>query len=436
MLYVSTRNKNQPFPLSRAVLSGLAPDGGLLLPQTIPFLPTTWYQELPKLTFHQIAQTMLTPYLQGEFSEETIATIITEAFTFPVPLISLTERLHILELFHGPTLAFKDFGARFMAQVFKRLAQQLGREITILVATSGDTGSAVAHGFWRQEGIRVILLYPAGMVSTTQEHQLTGYGENITALRVQGTFDDCQRLVKTAFQDKELRQHRLMTSANSINIARLLPQMLYYAAAVAQLATPNFPVVMAVPSGNLGNLTGGIIAWKMGLPITHFIAALNTNDVFKEYLTTGRFSPREARPTLSNAMDVGHPSNLERLRSLFNENHYHLQETVSAISATDAQTLQTIRQVYQEYGYLLDPHGAVGWFATQDIYLRNRFGDAHWVVLATAHPAKFNPVMQQAIGKEISIPLRLQRILQRPTSVISISATYTHFREFLFDLPS
>ncbi len=431
MLYVSTRNPTHLYPLSRAVLMGLAPDGGLFLPQRIPALPPQWLHQLSKHSFQEIALEMLRPYLMEEFSDEALQTLVAEAFTFQAPLVSLNERLHILELFHGPTLAFKDFGARFMAQVLKRLASRMGQEITILVATSGDTGSAVAHGFWRQEGIRVVLLYPAGMVSTTQEQQLTAYGENVTALRVEGTFDDCQRLVKTAFQDEELRRHRVLTSANSINIARLLPQSVYYAAAVSQLPDTDRPVVVAVPSGNLGNLTGGVLAWKMGIPIAHFVAALNTNDVFREYLTTGQFSPRRARPSLSNAMDVGNPSNLERLQVLFQRDHRQMQATISAVSVSDAQTLQAIAAVQESTGYLLDPHGAVAWQAIQSPTLHQQFPDAHWIVLATAHPAKFNEVIQQAIGQPTSMPQRLQQILERPQSVIPMSAAYEDFREFL-----
>ncbi len=434
MRFYSTRDRHTAYTFTQAVQLGLAPDGGLFLPETIPGLPDGFVQALPNLSFVEIATVMATPFLKTEFTEAEIVEMVEAAFPFSAPVVPLNNQYSVLELFHGPTLAFKDFGARFMAQVLQRVVERLSRPLTILVATSGDTGSAVAHGFWKKQGIRVVLLYPDGMVSGIQEQQLTTLGENIIALKVQGTFDDCQRLVKTAFLDETLRQQLRLTSANSINIARLLPQSFYYAAAIGQLGGLEQPVIFSVPSGNLGNLTGGILAAKMGLPVHRFLAALNRNDVFREFLQEGYFKPRKVIPTISNAMDVGNPSNLERIRALFNDDITAIRQTIEAYHFDDDATRHAIAHAYETHHYVFDPHGAVGYLAART-YAQTR-KDVHVVVLATAHPAKFNSVIQQVLGKEAPTPERLARWLTRQGQPYPISAHFEVFKAFLLELPS
>jgi threonine synthase len=336
-----------------------------------------------------------------------------------------------LELFHGPTLAFKDFGARFMSQLLSYFSSREKGEIVILVATSGDTGSAVANGFLEVPGIRVIVLYPAGKVSDIQEKQFTTLGRNITALEVEGTFDDCQALVKRAFADNDLRERMFLTSANSINIARLIPQSFYYFHAFSQLIDRTKPLVFSVPSGNFGNLTGGVLAKRMGLPVKHFIASTNVNDVVPEYLKVGKITPRPSQHTISNAMDVGNPSNFARLMNLYQNDFDQISRDMMGFAFTDAETAAAMLEVYNGHGYTLDPHGAIGYLGLKK-YISDH-GDVNGVFLETAHPAKFKEVVDKAIRQEISLPAALQKFLTGKKQTIPISKDYPHLKQFLLN---
>ncbi len=432
MKFYSTRDKASRYTLKEAVLLGLAPDGGLFMPEEIPALPPAIIQNLPEMNFKEIAFELAWPFLKADFNRATVEHFMDQAFTFEAPLKPLTNDLFVLELFHGPTLAFKDFGAQFMAQLLEQMVQETGQELTILVATSGDTGSAVARGFFKKKGIQVVLLYPANRVSEIQEKQLTTIGENVTALEIDGTFDDCQRMVKQAFNDPDLREKLHLTSANSINIARLLPQTFYYAAAFAQLPPSNRAVVVSVPSGNLGNLTAGLMAQQMGIPIHQFVSALNVNDVFLHYLKSGRFNPRTAVPTISNAMDVGNPSNFDRILDLFGKNYSKIKQVIWGGRFSDAQTRQAIQWAYQKLAYLFDPHGAVGFLALQKFLKESKVD--HWqaIVLATAHPAKFKVVVEQSCGQTIALPARLAETLKKPKRAELLSKHFNVFKEWLW----
>ncbi len=428
--FYSTKNRSLQVSLHVAVQQGIAPDGGLFMPVEIPRLSPEQLRALKGCTFQEIAEVALRPFLQPELTPAQIGQLVQTAFNFEVPLRLLHKRTYVLELFHGPTLAFKDFGARFMAQLLKLLFDRRDKEITILVATSGDTGSAVARGFYGQKGVRVVLLYPSGKVSAIQEKQLTTLRKNVIAVEVKGDFDDCQRLVKMAFADSQLNEKLLLTSANSINIARLLPQALYYLYAGTQLECLESPLVFSVPSGNLGNLTGGLLARAMGLPVQRFVAALNSNRVFYHYLQTGAFRPAPVVPTISNAMDVGNPSNFFRILDLFNGNWLALSEVIYGASFSDEQTLQAIRQVYGQTGYVFDPHGAVGYLGLQH-YLHNMGSGGNNVVLATAHPAKFKDVIERSIDCKTSTPQRLISALRGKKRSVQLSANFAEFKEWL-----
>ncbi|HTF19668.1 MAG TPA: threonine synthase, partial [Chryseolinea sp.] len=350
--------------------------------------------------------------------------------SFDVPVVPVEDHVYALELFHGPTMAFKDFGARFMSQLLGYFARQQEREIVILVATSGDTGSAVANGFLDVPGTRVVVLYPSGKVSDIQEKQFTTLGSNITALEVAGTFDDCQRLVKTAFLDAELKRQFFLTSANSINIARLIPQSFYFFYAYAKLAGLGKPVVFCVPSGNFGNITGGLLAQRMGLPIGHFIAATNINDVVPEFLRTHELKPRPSKTTISNAMDVGSPSNIVRMLDLFGGDVAALEKAVTGYAFSDADTQQAMRDVFKASGYVMDPHGAVGYLGLKK-YLREVRSDVTGVFLETAHPAKFKEVVEETLGEQVEIPATLQKFLTRTKQSRKMSSDFGDLKEFL-----
>ena len=428
MKFYSTKNKQLRVRLREAVLQGLAPDGGLFMPEFIPAVDAPY---LRGMTFQEIAMTLARPFTDGELSSNQLQEIIEDAFTFPVPLYPLSEDLHVLELFHGPTLAFKDFGARFMARLMAKFTVRQDRERLILVATSGDTGSAVASGFYAQPGMRVILLYPSGMVSKIQEQQLTTLGGNVTALEVDGSFDDCQRLVKQAFIDKDIREQCSLSSANSINIARLIPQSFYYAAAWSALPGSNTPLVMVVPSGNLGNLTAGLIARRMGIPILKFVSAMNANDVFLGYLVKGTFQPRPTIPTISNAMDVGNPSNYYRILDLYENDVRNLRKTVYGASFSDQDTQQAINQVYDQFNYMMDPHSAVGFLALQQFLSENKVNDWRQIILETAHPAKFKDIVESCTGRPVRIPQRLAVCLDKPKHAFTMSSLFSDFKEWL-----
>jgi len=387
-------------------------------------------EEFRRLPFTEVCFRVARPFAAPDVPEEVLWQVVSEAINFPVKLVSLSPGLHILELFHGPTLAFKDFGARFMARLMGYFVRGETRLLTVLVATSGDTGSAVAHGFLQVPGIRVVILYPSKRISEAQEKQFTTLGENITALEVAGTFDDCQRLVKQAFSDAELNKHAWLTSANSINIGRLLPQMFYHVAAYRQLPVASVPLIVSVPSGNFGNLTAGIFAKRIGLPVAKYVASTNANDVVPEYLRTGEFHPRAARATFSNAMDVGNPNNFPRLLDLCRNRLEYLQKEIWGHGATDEETLAAMRMLHNKFGYIADPHTAVGLLGWE-AYKSQHAEPAQGLVLATAHPAKFADVVMKAIGAAPPLPDRLGAYLKRQKLSLPISSSYHEFKQFL-----
>src|SRR5579859_1975846 len=428
--YRSTSRQAPLTSLRGAVLRGLAPDGGLYLPVEIARRTPDELEEFRRLPFTEVCFRVARPFVGPELPEEVLWQIVSEAINFPVQLVSLSPGLHILELFHGPTLAFKDFGARFMARLMGYFVRGEDRALTVLVATSGDTGSAVAHGFLGVPGIRVVILYPSKRISEAQEKQLTTLGENITALEVAGTFDDCQRLVKQAFSDVELNKTAFLTSANSINIGRLLPQMFYHVAAYRQLPVASVPLIVSVPSGNFGNLTAGIFAKRIGLPVAKFIASTNTNDVVPEYLRSGEFHPRPATQTYSNAMDVGNPNNFPRLLDLCRGRLEYVQKEIWGHAATDQETLCEMKTVHERFGYIPDPHTAVGVFCWE-AYKMEHAEPAQGLVLATAHPAKFADVVKKAIGSAPLLPDRLAAYLLREKLSLPMSSTYDDLKQFL-----
>jgi threonine synthase len=432
--FYSTNNKNCIVSFREAVFKGIADDGGLFMPREIPRLPASFWQNVHHLSFHQIATEIAYPFLSEDISREELEVLIADAFHFEAPLVPLNDTLSILELFHGPTLAFKDFGAQFMARLVAFFNRKDNQELTILVATSGDTGSAVAHGFYNQPGTQVILLYPSGMVSEIQEKQLTTLTGNITALEVEGNFDDCQRLVKTAFLDHELKKHRNLSSANSINVARLLPQSFYYVAAYAQLKKRNVPLFISVPSGNLGNLTAGLLAREMGLPVAKFIAALNVNKFLFEYLKSGKQQPLLVIPTLSNAMDVGNPSNFARILALYQNDQHKINQIIYGRSYSDDSTRRAIQEIYSKYGYIMDPHGAVGYLALEEYLAEENITDFQGIVLETAHPAKFSTAVKEELQIEIEMPQSLKEAFSKEKNAIKISNEFKDFKNFLLNM--
>ncbi|MGD1889915.1 MAG: threonine synthase [Cyclobacteriaceae bacterium] len=437
-------SRSQIVSFQEAVFQSLPADNGLYMPTYLPLLDEEFLDEIEKFTFPEIAFQVAVTLLADEIPALKLRDLVEDAINFPAPVATLDEEVHVLELFHGPTLAFKDFGARFMARTMSWFLQQSPseQERTILVATSGDTGSAVAQGFLNVPGINVVLLYPSGKVSEIQEKQLTTVGNNVSALEVSGTFDDCQRMVKEAFLDQELRKEVTLSSANSINISRLIPQSFYYFNAYAQrkrdLAfNPDWPLVFSVPSGNFGNLCGGLIAKQMGLPIDHIIASTNVNDVVPEYLETGKFTPRPSVQTISNAMDVGNPSNFARLQAFYGyagsdeELLDSIQEDISGNRYSDEATQQAIREVYEKYyGYTMCPHTAVGYLGLKD-YLEGQPGRVNGIVLATAHPAKFKDTVEEAISESIPLPEALQTAINQPKQAKSISPDYESLKSYL-----
>lgn len=423
-----------------AALQGLADDGGLWMPEALPHLLPTFFEELPSLSFADMAVRVMQAYIGDEIPTQDLEPLVRDAFNFDAPLVRISERIYALELFHGPTLAFKDFGARFMARAMSYSRTMFGSthpkggDLCVLVATSGDTGSAVAHGFWNVPGIRVVILYPKGKVSDVQEKQLTTMGANIAALEVQGTFDDCQALVKRAFQDASLTQEVELTSANSINIARLLPQSLYYFRAWAQLpATVRNNAVFCTPSGNFGNLTGGLFAHKMGLPVKTFLAATNRNDTFPQYLLSGAYHAKPSVETPSNAMDVGNPSNFARIQELYKGSLDAVRSDIRSASISDEETLATVVRVEKEHGYLMCPHTAVGYAATERLLAESAYADSVGIVLATAHPAKFGTVIEPVLGKTVELPERLQDYVRKEKRATLIPNDYDRLKAYLLE---
>lgn len=441
MIYFSTNKSSTPVSMKKATLEGLAPDGGLYVPSAIPFFSKPEITLLESGNFNGVAFAIAKKFIDGEIPPDRLSDIIESCYPFETPVIRLEENTFIEELFAGPTLAFKDYGARFLAHLTGYFAAEDQKLITILVATSGDTGSAVAYGFQGVPNTRVVLLYPSGKVSRLQEQQLATAGGNVHALEVDGDFDDCQRLVKQAFVDPGLKKQLTLTSANSINISRLIPQSFYYAWASLYLRTRydlHAPPLFSVPSGNYGNLTAGVLAKKMGFPIDRFIAASNANDSVTRYLEEGRYEPKPTVTTLSTAMDVGNPSNFARLLHLYNGDHRAMGEDIQGISVSDEATLDTIRDVFRRYGYVLDPHTAVG-FRALETYRQTSGDSLPGIVLSTAHPAKFIEVIDIALENRMlenrmEIPERLAAVLERKKRATPIAADYHELAEFLAHL--
>ncbi|MBP3193135.1 threonine synthase [Natronogracilivirga saccharolytica] len=424
----STSDNKVTADFRTAVKQGLAPDGGLYMPDSLPVLPDTFWVDAGKKDIASVAQHVFDTLLKDDFSDAERKEIVDRAFTFDAPVVSLDDTFHILELFHGPTLAFKDFGARTMAAILSVIAEKEGEKLTIVTATSGDTGAAVAHGFHKTPGVEVFVLYPRGQVSPLQEKQFTTLGDNIIALEVNGTFDDCQRLVKACFSDDQIRAQKQLSTANSINIARLLPQMIYYMHAVSVLIAEKGsgnPIVCSVPSGNFGNLTAGLMAHRMGLPVDRFVAATNCNHVVPDYLEEGEFIPKPSMRTLSNAMDVGNPSNFDRMQSLYNHDHEAMSRDIKGAWFDDFQTQSAIVDIWVKHGYLMDPHTAVGYLGCREYLQEGETG----LVLATAHPAKFPESIEKFVPGALETPEQLKRLADRDKKSIPVSAGIESVRD-------
>lgn len=430
MKYYSTNGQTPDVTLQEAVVKGLAPDKGLFMPETIKLLPTSFFENIGNLSFQEIAYTVADAFFGDDIEKDTLREIVYNTLNFDTPVVHVADNRYSLELFHGPTLAFKDVGARFMARLLGYFIRKQGqKDVKVLVATSGDTGSAVANGFLGVDGIHVYVLYPKGKVSQIQEAQFTTLGQNITAVEVDGTFDDCQALVKAAFLDKELNTKLNLTSANSINVARFLPQAFYYFYAYAQLAKQGKAknVVFSVPSGNFGNITAGLIAKRMELPVKRFIAANNSNDIFYEYLQTGEYKPRPSVQTIANAMDVGDPSNFVRVLDLYGKSLAEIKKDISGEWYNDESIRNTVKKTYSETGYLLDPHGACGYQALKDQLASDETG----IFLETAHPAKFLEVVEGIVNEKIAIPDKLQEFMKGEKQSIYLKKDFDGFKEFL-----
>lgn len=428
MKYYSTKGSVVPVSFQEAIFKGLPEDNGLYMPETIPELSPSFFDGISGYSLPEIGYQVIKPYVGNEISDEDLKKIIDETLSFDIPLVKIKDGTYSLELFHGPTLAFKDVGARFLARALSHFTKKEDKKLTVLVATSGDTGSAVANGFHNVPNIEVVILYPSGKVSEFQEQQMTTLGGNITALEIDGTFDDCQKMVKEAFLDEELRSSLNLTSANSINMARLLPQSVYYFHAFAQLSDEEKKnVVFSIPSGNYGNLSAGLIAQKMGLPVKHFLACSNANDTVPSYLWNGDFIPKPSVSTISNAMDVGNPSNFIRMLDIFEGSHRKMSERVSGYAYTDDATRNAIRKVFALTSYVLDPHGAVGYLGLSD-YMS--FNEGTGVVLETAHPVKFKKTVEEELSLTIKIPLHITATNLAKKSV-PLSKDLKEFKTFL-----
>ena len=430
MKYYSTNGKAEKATLKEAVVKGLASDKGLFMPEAIKPLPQSFFDEIQNLSFQEIAYRVADAFFGEDIPADDLKKIVYDTLSFDVPAVPVTDNIYSLELFHGPTLAFKDVGARFMARLLQYFIKQEGNEqVNVLVATSGDTGSAVANGFLGVDGIRVYVLYPKGKVSDIQECQFTTLGRNITALEVDGVFDDCQALVKNAFMDADLNKHMKLTSANSINVARFLPQSFYYFYAYAQLKKLGKAdqMVVCVPSGNFGNICSALFGKKMGLPVKRFIAANNANDIFFKYLQTGKYEPKASVQTIANAMDVGDPSNFARIYDLYNKDHAAICADISGATYTDEQIADAIRECKASTGYQLDPHGACGYKALQEGLKDGEVG----VFLETAHPAKFKSTVDGIINGDIEIPAKLAAFMKGTKQSIAMTKDFADFKAFL-----
>ena len=430
MQYYSTNKKAPLASLHEAVVKGLAADSGLYMPQYLYKLPADFFNVIDKLPFNEIAKTVAAAFFSEDVDKQALDAIVDDTLQFDCPVVHVADNIYSLELFHGPTLAFKDVGGRFMARLLQYFIRKEGKEeVNVLVATSGDTGSAVANGFLGVEGIHVYVLYPKGKVSKIQESQFTTLGQNITAIEVDGVFDDCQALVKKAFMDEELNLHMKLTSANSINVARFLPQSFYYFNAYARMkaAGKADELVVCVPSGNFGNITAGLFAREMGLPIKRFIAANNANDVFYKFLQSGEYSPMASIQTIANAMDVGNPSNFARVFDMFDGDVEKIRSVVSGATYSDSQIRETMKACFDSNGYILDPHGACGYRALTEGLKDSETG----VFLETAHPAKFKETVENAIGAEVEIPERLAAFMRGEKQSVEMSADFDVFKQYL-----
>lgn len=427
MNYYSTNGKAPAASLRKAVVKGLAEDKGLYMPQTIKRLPDSFFENIQNMTFHEVACAVADAFFGEDVEKEALHRIVCDTLTFDCPVVKVNDNIYSLELFHGPTLAFKDVGGRFMARLLQYFTS--GEELNVLVATSGDTGSAVANGFLGVKGIHVYVLYPKGKVSPIQECQFTTLGQNITALEIDGVFDDCQALVKNAFMDEELNAHMRLTSANSINVARFLPQSFYYFWAYAQMKRQGLgdELVICTPSGNFGNICAGLFAKKMGLPVKRFIAANNANDVFFEFLRDGEYRPRPSVQTIANAMDVGDPSNFARVYDLYGKSHAAICADISGATYSDAQIAETIREVFASCGYLCDPHGACGYRALSEGLKPGE----HGVFCETAHPAKFKDTVEGIIGQSVEIPAKLQAFMKGTKQSVPLPKDFASFKSYL-----
>ena len=434
MKYYSTNKKITGVSLQDAVIKGLAEDKGLFMPEKIKALPQSFFDTIENLSFQEIAYTVADAFFGEDVEADALKDIVYDTLNFDVPLVHVNDNIYSLELYHGPTLAFKDVGGRFMSRLLGYFIEKQGDDtkVNVLVATSGDTGSAVANGFLGVKGIQVYVLYPKGLVSPIQECQFTTLGQNITALEVDGTFDDCQALVKSAFMDDELNAKLKLTSANSINVARFLPQSFYYFYAYAQLKKlgKGDNVVMCVPSGNFGNITAGLFAKRMGLPVQRFIAANNRNDIFLQYLQTGDYKPRPSVSTIANAMDVGDPSNFARVLDLYGGSHAAISAEISGVSYNDEQIAETLKSCFVDTKYLLDPHGAVGYRALEEMLEDNETG----VFMETAHPAKFLETVEKIIGSKVEIPQKLQEFMKGTKQSLELSKDFETFKKYLMSL--
>lgn len=431
MNYYSTNNKSLQSNFRDATIQGQAPDKGLYFPEEIPQLSKDFISSLDTLSKEELSFQIMKPYVGDTIEDKDLERIVSETVDFPFPLVSITESISTLELFHGPTLAFKDVGARFMSRCLGHFVRNNTREVTVLVATSGDTGGAVANGFYGVDGVNVVILYPSGKVSLTQEVQLTTLGANITAIEVDGSFDDCQQMVKNAFMDAELKKTSFLTSANSINVARWLPQQLYYYFAYQQWKRKDALPVVCVPSGNFGNICAGLLACSSGLPVQHFIAACNANDTVPLFLEKGSYNAKPSVPTLSNAMDVGNPSNFVRIMELFGHQLPSLKNSLTSYSITDEETKTTIKEVFDKYNYVLDPHGAVGYLSLQRYLDANK--SAKGFFLETAHPVKFYDVIEPVIGQKIAIPESISVLLKKEKKSIRMQPSDAELKSLLLE---
>ncbi|GLU45436.1 threonine synthase [Allomuricauda sp. NBRC 101325] len=430
MKFYSLNNQNIQASFKEAVIAGIAPDKGLYFPEEITPLPADFFENIEKLSHHEIAFQAIHQFVNEDISDEALKKIIANTLDFEFPVVEIEENVGTLELFHGPTMAFKDVGARFMANCLGYFSQGEKQDVTVLVATSGDTGGAVANGFLGVDGVKVVILYPSGKVSEIQEKQLTTLGQNIEAMEVSGTFDDCQRMVKTAFLDTSITDHKKLTSANSINVARWLPQLFYFLFAYQQAKSKGKEIVFSVPSGNFGNICAGMVAQKLGMPVKHFVASTNVNDVVPQFMEKGVYEPVPSKATISNAMDVGDPSNFVRIRHLYQNNLEQLRENLSSYSFSDEATRAIMKEVHAKTGYVMDPHGAVGYLGLKEYQKSNP--DTFGIFLETAHPVKFLDVVEETLNVSPTIPPQILKVMDKKKKS-HVIATYEELKKYLLE---